>query len=337
MDFLSLVGHTVHHQVMDALVVRPIKEFLRYLIHADPLLSLSAELMVVRRDFQMPAPVLGHVLFWNPAKVACSDLVDSLVENLTSVYGREVAWVKTSVADWKGGRFSRHLGNWIKHGNLIVLQDAEKCGDSIQRWLRTELQGFSFPSPVAKPFCLVAFTQSLSSLRISLRDRFPIHIEIDPLSDTARAVLLGHVHSLVKPDVDARVFDEGWIPEAVLQARGRSQRMIANHIRAFASSKGELSHSTVTEALRMIGVDEHGLAPSHRRVVQSLICNRNRPMVCSELASASEVGVSDLRKLLVPEMCRAGMLRRTLIGYALTSLGVEWYERLGSRHDLEVS
>ena len=122
--------------------------------------------------------------------------------------------------------------------------------------------------------------------------------------------------------------------EKEIAKRSRFTPRTANYFlkraRDFAQVGGKkLDKDAVTASLELLGVDEKGLAPSDRKLLEVIAEKFNGgPVGLGTLAAALSEEEATIEEFNEPYLLQLGLLERTTRGRALTTLG---YEHLGKK------
>ncbi len=174
------------------------------------------------------------------------------------------------------------------------------------------------------PFTLIAATTRISLLSSPLRSRFAGGIyrlnfynqkEIETILSRSAKIL----NIAVQPDAKKEI-----------AKRSRSTPRIANHLlkrcRDFAqvNNKNILDLDTTRETFKLLEIDDVGLEPADRRILETLIQKFNGgPVGLQTLAAATSEEEGTIEEVYEPYLIQLGFLERTPRGRVATSNAYE--------------
>ncbi len=170
-------------------------------------------------------------------------------------------------------------------------------------------------------FTLIGATTEFGTLSSPLRDRFG---EIHSLSDYSVEDMV----RLVKRTCSVLDVSIGVDAANDIAKRARSTPRHANRLvdscRDVADVLGDgvITHEVVTETMEMNGVDELGLEPDDRKILETLIITYGGgPAGIEALSLASNISETTIVEVIEPHLLRLGLLDRTQKGREVTSMG----------------
>jgi len=226
----------------------------------------------------------------------------------------------------------------LQKGDILFIDEIHRLNKTIEEILYPAMEDYALDLIVGKgptartlrlnlePFTIIGATTRLSLLSSPLRDRFGVtyHLNFYENNDIKK-ILERNAHRL---EVEAH-------PEAVelLSTRTRRTPRIANRLlrrlRDFASVKGngQITCESAEEALKMLGIDQHGLDEVDRHILTVLIEKFNGgPVGIGTLAAASQEEEETIEEVYEPFLIQLGFLQRTPRGRMVTPLA---YKHLG--------
>jgi Holliday junction DNA helicase RuvB len=161
------------------------------------------------------------------------------------------------------------------------------------------------------PFTVVGATTDPEALPGPLRSRFVLHEEVARYSESDLAAI-----AMRGAERDAIVLDEDAAQVIARASLGSARRALAleKQVRneVVARLRQRATAEDARETLRARGIDEDGLGPTHRRILETAQSHgHGRPIGQDRLADLAGVGRRTFRDLLAPELIRAQRLRCT--------------------------
>jgi Holliday junction DNA helicase RuvB len=226
----------------------------------------------------------------------------------------------------------------LSSGEVLFIDEIHRMSRSAEEMLYLAMEDFRVDVMVGKgagatsisldldPFTLVGATTRSGLLPNPLRDRFGFTANLDFYSDDELKDVVSRAASLMSLDVGQEAL-------ALIASRSRGTPRIANRllrrVRDFAlvHSAGQVSVSSVTEALELYEVDELGLDRLDRSVLEALIFKfEGKPVGLNTLSVALGEESDTIESVVEPFLLRTGLLVRTTRGRQATSAG---YKHLG--------
>jgi len=226
----------------------------------------------------------------------------------------------------------------LQKGDILFIDEIHRLNKTIEEILYPAMEDYALDLVVGKgptartlrlnlePFTIIGATTRLSLLSSPLRDRFGVTYHLNFYeNDDIKKIIERNAHRL---EVEAH-------PEAVkiLSTRARRTPRIANRLlrrlRDFASVKGngQITCESAEEALKMLGIDQHGLDEVDRHLLTVLIEKFNGgPVGIGTLAAASQEEEETIEEVYEPFLIQLGFLQRTPRGRMATDKA---YEHLG--------
>lgn len=228
----------------------------------------------------------------------------------------------------------------LQKGDILFIDEIHRLNKTIEEILYPAMEDFALDLVVGKgptartlrlnlePFTIIGATTRLSMLSSPLRDRFGVTFHLNFYENAEiKKIIERNAHRL---EVSAR-------PEAIelLSTRARRTPRIANRLlrrlRDFACVKGDgqITEETAEEALKMLGIDKHGLDEVDRHLLTVLIEKFNGgPVGIGTLAAATQEEEETIEEIHEPFLLQLGFLQRTPRGRIATTHA---YEHLGKK------
>ncbi len=224
-------------------------------------------------------------------------------------------------------------------GDLLFIDEIHRLHPTLEEYLYSAMEDYAIDimidqGPSARSvrvqlprFTLVGATTREGQLSAPFRGRFGLveKLELYPRGDLARIAVQSAERLGTAIDDDA----------AELLARcARGTPRVANRLikrlRDFAQVGGEdrITLGVAENALTRIGIDERGLGPTDRRLIQSLYRAGGGPVGLKTIAVACGEDVQTVEDVYEPFLLTEGLLMRTPRGRRLTERAVRLAETL---------
>ena len=176
-------------------------------------------------------------------------------------------------------------------------------------------------------FPLVGATTRAGLITAPLRSRFGIVHRLDFYEPEDLLIILHRSAKILNIQMD-----EGGAEEIARRCRGtpRVANRLLRRARDFAEVRagGRITREVAQDALRMLGVDEHGLDEVDRNLILALIDKYNGgPVGVATLAAALSEEEDAIEEMYEPYLMQIGMLDRTPRGRVATTRAYEYFGR----------
>jgi len=220
-----------------------------------------------------------------------------------------------------------------EEGSVLFIDEIHRMQKSVEEFLYPAMEDFRIDLTLGeginartlniqlKPFTLIGATTRSGLISAPLRDRFQIqeHLDFYTFDELAVIVRRSSGKLNIKVDDDAAY-------EIAYRSRG-TPRLANNRLRwvrdyADAKASGVITLSVATEAFEVQGVDNLGLDPQDRRILETIFrVFRGGPVGLETLAHTLHLEPDTLSDEVEPFLLRSELLIRTPKGRCLTEKG----------------
>ncbi len=273
-----------------------------------------------------------HVLFYGPPGLGKT----TLAHLISKETGRQIK-VTSGPAIEKVGDLASILTN-LGSGDILFIDEIHRLNKTIEEVLYPAMESGTLDIIIGKgpsartiqlelpPFTLLAATTRVAMLSSPLRSRFSggvhrLEFYTEP-----------EIEEIIKRSAKILGVEMGKNAEKAIAKRARSTPRTANYFlkraRDFAQvHKKDLDDSVVDEALKLLGVDDVGLTPSDRKLLETLADKfGGGPVGLGTLAAALSEEEATIEEFNEPYLLQLGLIERTTRGRVLTENG---YRHLG--------
>ncbi|HAA85798.1 MAG TPA: Holliday junction branch migration DNA helicase RuvB [Kosmotogaceae bacterium] len=226
----------------------------------------------------------------------------------------------------------------IERFDVLFIDEIHRLSKTVEEILYSAMEDFQLDILIGKgpgarsiridimPFTLVGATTRSGLIGAPLRNRFGMVLEMDfySVEDLSRIIRRSSKLLEVSTDDDAC---------QMLAERSRGTPRIANRLLkrtrdlATVCGSGRITVETVSESMKMLGIDSYGLDSMDRKILETLTENYGGgPAGVKALAASLGVEAETISEVYEPFLLQAGFLVRTSRGRMATD---KTYEYLG--------
>ncbi len=226
----------------------------------------------------------------------------------------------------------------IERFDVLFIDEIHRLSKTVEEILYSAMEDFQLDILIGKgpgarsiridimPFTLVGATTRSGLIGAPLRNRFGMVLEMDfySVEDLSRIIRRSSKLLEVSTDDDAC---------QLLAERSRGTPRIANRLLkrtrdlATVCGSGRITVETVSESMKMLGIDSYGLDSMDRKILETLTENYGGgPAGVKALAASLGVEAETISEVYEPFLLQAGFLVRTSRGRMATD---KTYEYLG--------
>jgi Holliday junction DNA helicase RuvB len=295
--------------------------------------SVKKNLQIALKAAQERSEPIEHLLFYGPAGLGKTTLA-----HLIANEAKQPIRITSGPTIERVGDLASILTSLLP-GEILFIDEVHRLNKLIEEVLYSAMESRSLniilgKGPSARtiqlelsPFTLVAATTRISLLSSPLRSRFS--------GGTYRLNFYSPEEIETILTRSAKILDIGIQPEArhEIASRSRSTPRIANHLlkrcRDFAQvhKKSVLDAETVSKAFELLEIDEKGLEPTDRKLLEVLITKFNGgPVGLNTLSAATSEEEGTIEEVYEPYLIQLGFIERTPRGRIATGHA---YDHLG--------
>ena len=217
-------------------------------------------------------------------------------------------------------------------GDILFVDEAHRMNKLIEEVLYPAMESRTLDIIIGKgpsartiqlelpPFTLIAATTRLGMISGPLRSRFGVTFRLDFYEPRHIEAILARSSRLLNIDGDPEAL-------AVIAAASRLTPRVANRLlkraRDYATvhGNGRLTPPVAQSALGLLDIDERGLEPTDRRIIETIIMKfRGGPVGLAALSAATAEEEETIEEVYEPYLMQLGFMERTARGRMATAL-----------------
>ncbi len=296
--------------------------------------AIKENLSILLEAARRRGEAVEHVLFSGPPGLGKTTLANIVANEL----GVQIRTTSGPAIDHQGALASMLLN--LGDRDVFFIDEIHRLNKVVEESLYPALEDFRFDHVVGKgagatslnlqlpKFTCVGATTRQGLLSGPMRDRFGISFRLDFYTRPELEQIVLRSARLLEVDADPEA-----VAEIARRARGtpRIANRILRRVRDYAQvrAQGRATLEVTLRALAMLDVDELGLEPLDRRILEIIITKfRGGPVGLDTLATSLSEEPETVEDVHEPYLIQVGFLARTPRGRVVTDLA---YSHLGLR------
>lgn len=275
---------------------------------------------------------IEHVLLYGPAGLGKTTLANIIANEM----GVNIK-VTSGPAIERVGDFGSILTN-MQDGDILFIDEIHRLNKLIEEVLYPAMEDYKLDVIIGKgpsartlqldlpKFTLIGATTRLGALSNPLRNRFGVIHKLEFYNEDEMQEIIHRSSKILGVDLHETGAKE--IARSSRQTPRVANRML-KRVRDFSQIKDHkvIDSAIAREALQMLDVDELGLEPTDRHILETIITKFNGgPVGVQTIAAAASEEVETIEDVYEPYLIQLGFLARTPRGRVVTEKG---YQHLG--------
>ena len=280
---------------------------------------------------------IDHVLLYGPPGVGKTTMATVIANEM----GQNIR-VTAGPAIERAGDLASILTN-LADGDILFIDEIHRLSRTVEEVLYSAMEDFKLDIVIGKgpaarsvrldlpKFTVIGATTRTGALAAPLRDRFGHIHRLEFYTPEEIARIITRSAAILDSKMDDSSAD-------MLSTRARLTPRIANRllkrVRDYADVNGDGIIDTVTaeKALSMLEIDELGLDPADRRLLESIIENYGtNPVGLTTIAALTGDEATTIEDFYEPYLMQIGFIERTPRGRRVTAKA---YKHLGKTYKL---
>jgi len=269
---------------------------------------------------------LDHILLFGPPGLGKTTLANIIARKMDA----KIHQVSGPVLE-RAGDLAGILTN-LEKGDVLFIDEIHRIPHVVEEYLYSAMEDYSIEIMIDKGpharsvkmqlprFTLIGATTRSGLLTAPLRSRFGIIERLNYYENEDLATIVKRSAKILEIGID----EKGAL-EIAGRARGtpRIANRLLRRVRDYAQVKaqGKITADVADQGLKMLGVDQEGLDPMDKRILQYILKEcKGGPVGVNSLAVGVGEDAETLEEIYEPYLIQRGFLKRTSAGRVATEL-----------------
>ncbi|MFH1801094.1 MAG: Holliday junction branch migration DNA helicase RuvB [Candidatus Omnitrophota bacterium] len=269
---------------------------------------------------------LDHILLFGPPGLGKTTLANIIARKMDA----KIHPVSGPVLE-RAGDLAGILTN-LEKGDVLFIDEIHRIPHVVEEYLYSAMEDYAIEIMIDKGpharsvkmqlprFTLIGATTRSGLLTAPLRSRFGIVERLNYYENEDLATIVKRSAKILEIGID----EKGAL-EIASRARGtpRVANRLLRRVRDYAQvkAKGKITSEVADQGLKMLGVDQEGLDPMDKRILQYILKEcKGGPVGVSSLAVGVGEDAETLEEIYEPYLIQRGFLKRTSSGRVATEL-----------------